>query len=88
MKHLTIQQVAAALAVNHKTVRNLVKKGLLRAKRIGRVLRVEEDDLRAYLARRTVPPPVEPAKRKGRTGRVRRGVKDWFADGTTPAGNE
>lgn len=42
---LSVQQCAALLAVNHKTVRRLITSGALPALRVGRVLRIRPDDL-------------------------------------------
>ncbi|MEO3476021.1 helix-turn-helix domain-containing protein [Roseomonas sp. CAU 1739] len=50
-KLLTVQQTAERLAVCEKTVRRLITAEVLRALRVGRSLRVSEDDLQVYLAR-------------------------------------
>jgi excisionase family DNA binding protein len=50
-KLLTIRQTAEILTVCEKTVRRLITAKVLRALRVGRSLRVSEDDLTLYLAR-------------------------------------
>lgn len=50
-KLLTVEQTAARLNVCTKTVRRLITAGTLRALRVGRSIRVSEDDLQVYLAR-------------------------------------
>jgi excisionase family DNA binding protein len=50
-KLLTVQQTAETLAVCDKTVRRLINSKALRALRVGRSIRVSEDDLQIYLAR-------------------------------------
>ena len=49
-KLLTVEQTAERLAVCSKTVRRLISAEQLRAVRIGRAVRIAEDDLRVYLA--------------------------------------
>lgn len=49
-KLLTVEQTAERLAVCGKTVRRLVASGALPALRVGRAVRISEDDLRVYLA--------------------------------------
>lgn len=49
-KLLTVQQTAERLAVCDKTVRRLINAEVLRALRVGRSLRISEDDLQVYLA--------------------------------------
>ena len=46
---LTVADAAAALRVSTKTVRRLVGRGELAASRVGRQLRVDPRDLRAFL---------------------------------------
>lgn len=48
---LTVQTVADVLGVSTRTVRRLVADGDLTPHRVGRSLRVSEEDLRAYLSR-------------------------------------
>ena len=48
---LRIRAAAAALRVSEKTVRRLIERGELRPHRIGRALRVSEEDLGLYLSR-------------------------------------
>jgi excisionase family DNA binding protein len=45
-----LEAVAERLSVSVKTVRRLVERGELVAHRIGRAVRVSEDDLRRYIA--------------------------------------
>lgn len=47
----TIPQVAERLQVDDKTVRRLIKGGVLKAYRLGRQLRISDDDLLAFLNR-------------------------------------
>ena len=47
---LTVEQTAERLAVCDRTVRRLIKAEALRAVRVGRSVRISEDDLRVYLA--------------------------------------
>jgi excisionase family DNA binding protein len=51
-KLLTVRQAAERLAVCGKTVRRLIHAEFLPAMRIGRAVRISEDDLRVYLATR------------------------------------
>ena len=46
---LTVAEIAVRLKVEHKTVRNLIKSGRLRAVRLGRLLRIREADYEAFL---------------------------------------
>jgi excisionase family DNA binding protein len=46
---LSVQAVAAYLDMSEKTVRRLVARGDLPSHRIGRLLRISEPDLRAFL---------------------------------------
>lgn len=79
-QHYTIQEVSDLLAVNHKTIRNLIHKGMIRAVKIGGVIRIPEDGLTEYLAARLIHkqkktvaprPSINPTKIGG--------VKDYFA---------
>lgn len=45
----TVREVANILKVSTKTVRDWIRKGRLKAVRIGRILRVPEDELRRLL---------------------------------------
>ena len=47
---LTLKDVATRLQVCTKTVRRWIKQGSLRHHRVGRQLRVSEEDLAAFLA--------------------------------------
>lgn len=49
-KLLTVHQTAEILSVCAKTVRRLITAGTLRAMRVGRAVRISEDDLQVYLA--------------------------------------
>jgi excisionase family DNA binding protein len=49
---LKILEVAAELGLAPKTIRALIKRGDLRGVRIGRVWRVDRDDLDLFLKRR------------------------------------
>ena len=49
VKMLTVAKIAVRLKVEHKTVRNLIKSGRLRAVRLGRLLRIREADYEAFL---------------------------------------
>lgn len=46
-RYLTVNECAALLAVDHKTVRRLIDRGELPALRVGRVLRIDPADLDA-----------------------------------------
>lgn len=47
---LTVSQVARRLQVHEITVRRYIKAGRLKAVRVGRGLRVREEDLKAFIA--------------------------------------
>ncbi len=49
-KLLTVQQTAERLSVCDKTVRRLITAQVLRSLRVGRAIRISEDDLNVYLA--------------------------------------
>ena len=49
---LTIREAAGALAVCEKTISNLMKDGRLRAVRIGRAVRIDVAELRAFIEAR------------------------------------
>ena len=53
-KHLGPQEVAALLGVSVRTIRRHIKAGALMAPRIGRLLRISDASLRAFLAERRV----------------------------------
>jgi len=46
---LTVPEAAAQVAVSAGTLRNEIKKGNLRARRIGRCVRILDEDLAAWL---------------------------------------
>lgn len=48
----SIRQVAEALGVSIKTIRRKINAGELHAHRIGRQLRISEEDYRAFIALR------------------------------------
>ena len=54
-KWLSTPQTAAELGVTPATVYRLINNGDLAAHRIGRVIRIREEDLDAYLQRTRVP---------------------------------
>jgi excisionase family DNA binding protein len=49
-KMLSVDQVADVLNVSTKTVRRVIDDGALHHHRVGRVIRVSGEDLRAYLS--------------------------------------
>lgn len=53
-KHWTQQQVADLLAVSVQTIGRLIKNDDLKAIRIGRQVRIPEESVLAYLARKGV----------------------------------
>jgi excisionase family DNA binding protein len=72
-QHHTIQQVADKLNLNHKTVRKLIKKGQLVARKVGGVLRIPDSAVGTYLEGCKVYVPKEaprPAARPRQTGGV------------------
>ena len=50
IKFFTIAEVAECLGVAERTIRRWIKSGALVAHRFGRVVRIAEVDLRAFLA--------------------------------------
>lgn len=50
-KFLTVQEAANLMRVSSMTVTRLIRRGELTAYRIGRSLRIDQDDLDAYLQR-------------------------------------
>ncbi|MCC6421694.1 MAG: helix-turn-helix domain-containing protein [Gemmataceae bacterium] len=50
IKTLTIPEVAAALQCHRDTVRDLIRRKKLKARKIGRLTRIRETDLEAYLS--------------------------------------
>ncbi|MBC7228695.1 MAG: helix-turn-helix domain-containing protein [Thermoflexales bacterium] len=68
---LSSTEVARRLGVSRRTVRRWVAAGLLRAYRVGGVLRVHPDDLGAFLARAQVVPerPLAEGAREVEDGR-------------------
>ena len=55
MKFLTCDEIADALGVTSKSVRRWISDKALPAYRIGRLLRVHESDLQAFLDQRQTP---------------------------------
>jgi excisionase family DNA binding protein len=50
LKTLTVKEVAEALNVNYETVLRMIKRGELKATKVGsRIYRITEDELRHYL---------------------------------------
>lgn len=47
--YIAVKRAADILGVHEKTVRRMIKRDELKAYRIGRMLRVQEDDLKAYM---------------------------------------
>lgn len=56
---LSTEGLAKALNVTEATVRKLIETGQLRAFKIGRVYRISEDDLNAYLSDVSTAGPVK-----------------------------
>jgi excisionase family DNA binding protein len=46
MKFLTVEEVGDILAITPRTVRSLVSKGTIKAVKIGKFLRINEEDLK------------------------------------------
>ncbi|HVL81694.1 MAG TPA: helix-turn-helix domain-containing protein [Actinomycetota bacterium] len=53
-KLLTVAEVAAVMRVSRMTVYRLIRRGQLRAIKVGRNYRVREEDLTSYLDRSSV----------------------------------
>lgn len=53
-RRITVQEAADQLGVDSSTVRRLIDAGEVGAIRVGRVLRVDEGSLDAYIDRQTV----------------------------------
>ena len=53
---LTVRQVAERLAIHPTTAYRLIYQGRLRAVKIGRVVRVKEEDLEQFIALLPAPP--------------------------------
>jgi excisionase family DNA binding protein len=58
---LTTQQVAAILQLSPKTVKDWLRAGKLTGYKIGRVWRVKEADLEAFIRGSRVSPPQSPS---------------------------
>lgn len=64
----SVQDVAAKLAVSPKTIRALILSHKLEAVKVGRLWRITEDALTAYLDRQTnKPPPAKPREARPTT---------------------
>jgi len=50
IKFYTIREVADALRVSQKSIRRKIESGEMKAHKLGRLWRISEQDLRAYLA--------------------------------------
>jgi len=48
-KFYTINQVAEILDMHHKTIRNFISDGKLRASKVGKQWRVSDDDLNSFM---------------------------------------
>lgn len=48
-RHLTVEQAAEELGVGHKMIRAAIAAEELRARRVGRVLRIDRDDYEVWL---------------------------------------
>lgn len=77
-KHLTVKEVAEALAVDHKTVRRLIREGKLVAVKIAGAIRIPEDGLMDYLERAKIRKPSVAKPTARRTKKIGE-VKDYFA---------
>jgi len=53
---LTVQDVAADLQLSTKTIRRLIERGELPVHRVGRTVRISEEDLLVFTARAKVMP--------------------------------
>lgn len=58
---LTVAEAAEWLAVDHKTLRRMIERGEVPALRVGRVWRIDPDELRAALRPSTA---VQPERRE------------------------
>jgi excisionase family DNA binding protein len=52
LRFFTVDDVAAAMAVSSKTVRRWIEQGDLHVHRVGRLVRVSDDDFRTFSAAR------------------------------------
>ena len=48
MKHYTVRQTAEMLAVSEKTVRRMIKRGELRCRRVGSLIRIPASELESH----------------------------------------
>jgi excisionase family DNA binding protein len=72
---LGVEEVAAILSVDHKTVRALIERGELPAKRVGRLLRIDPADLDRMVVTPTGESSAKP-RPAGRYARLGRGRDD------------
>lgn len=61
---LTVAQTAKHLNVSQTTVRDLVRRGLLRASRVGRCVRIDAADIEQYLLSRVIVPTAPAPPRR------------------------
>ena len=79
LKHYKVSEIAELLSVSHKTIRGLVRKGILRAVKIAGVIRVSEDCLQDYLNRNQIDKPLAKKPTAQKNYHCAK-VKDYFAD--------
>lgn len=65
-KMYRIREAAEILSVSEATIRRLINDGKLRALKVRGSLRIDENDLTAYLRSCKVPLPVVPVKQKSK----------------------
>lgn len=65
-KMYSVRESAEMLKVSEATIRRLINDGRLRALKIRAQLRIDEDDLKAYLSSCRVPLPVVPVRQKSK----------------------
>ncbi len=68
----TIEEVAGLLKVSKLTVYDLIKKGVLPAYRVGRQMRVDEEDLKQYKTNMRMPQPIAATEARNRCRRQNR----------------
>lgn len=70
---LTVDEVARRLRLHHMTVRRQIRSGRLRAVRIGRSIRVREEDLEAFMKPEKMHAEMSPAE-----------LREWIFRTPTP----
>ena len=70
MNYYTVNEVAELLRVAHGTVRREITRGRLETCRVGRAIRVSEEQLERYLSKPTLTPPTAPAPRRAVVTRI------------------